>query len=493
MRTIAILSMVLAAGCGRDENKEPTAKPSGSAASAGAPSVAHGGMTISSRSPAAIGAFKKGLALDDSVRGAEAIQHFKQAIELDPEFALARAYHGMFLPVAEGQIEMDKAVALAATASEPEKLRIQAMVAARAGDAAKADATWVKLTQVAPEDWRAWLMVGMRAMMQRRFDAALSAFGKVRDAHPEVAIVWNHLAYTHAAREEWDQAIAAARKQTELLPKEPNPQDTYAEMLLLSGKFADADVAYQRAVQLEPKFAIAWYGAALARAHQGNHAGALEALSRGRDASQFGPERGEADLQMAFVRAADGKLDEALKTLQRMESDPALAGYALPGFAKLVRGQFLHLAGKDVEAQQALSEARAHDTSHWPGESKRHLQVGAALLSLAIAATSAKADEVDLHLASVEERARELPEHDGLAQLAQEARGLALWAKGDLPRAVAELSKCHPDQVSCRFHLYLAQRKAGDAAGAAATAEKLRARPQRSGLSVWVNRRGLTL
>src|SRR5439155_3657218 len=66
-------------------------------------------------------------------------------------------------------------------------------------------------------------------------------------------------------------AIAAAKRQIELLPTAPNPHDTYAEILQWNGQFAEAAAHYKQATTLSPRFPEAYAGLAEVAALQGQY------------------------------------------------------------------------------------------------------------------------------------------------------------------------------------------------------------------------------
>src|SRR6266513_2538151 len=93
------------------------------------PTKAPAEVPITSKSTEAIDHFKKGRDLTDNSRLPEAAQEFEQALKLDPDFALAMAYHGSVTPGADGTKELEAADAKAASLPKPEQLLIGAMLA----------------------------------------------------------------------------------------------------------------------------------------------------------------------------------------------------------------------------------------------------------------------------------------------------------------------------------------------------------------------------
>src|SRR5262245_38449410 len=66
-------------------------------------------ISITSKSPQAIEHFKTGRDLSENIRFAESAEEFAEALKLDPDFALAHAYHGLATPGAAGLQELELA------------------------------------------------------------------------------------------------------------------------------------------------------------------------------------------------------------------------------------------------------------------------------------------------------------------------------------------------------------------------------------------------
>src|SRR5262245_25267140 len=66
-------------------------------------------VTLTSRSPEAVAHFQRGEMLLDNLRQEEAAAAFSEALKLDPNFALARAYHAVATPGPAGLKELESA------------------------------------------------------------------------------------------------------------------------------------------------------------------------------------------------------------------------------------------------------------------------------------------------------------------------------------------------------------------------------------------------
>ena len=442
-------------------------------------------VTVTSASADAIKEFEKGRDLVDHARGPEGIDHFKKAIELDPSFAQAHAYLGMLTPGAPGADEIAKAISLSKTVPDTEKQFIASFQANRDGDRAKTIELLDTVLQGAPAAWRVDIQLANFANNNRDPAQAIAHAEHALKSKPDVAIGYNVLAYAHAQKREWDPAIAAAKKQIELMPGEPNPIDTLGEIQLQAGKLADAESSFSAAFKAQPKFSIANQGIALARAYRGDFKGANDAIEQWKAAANPN-EKLDAMIDSAWLAFADNKLPQALAALDAIDKDPAAKD--VPAFAAsaLDRAHILAQAGKGADAAKwyATAQQRAATLS---GGAKKGIERGARIGVLRLAALTGKpAADTDKLVAAVDDEAKADPNNLDMQHVASAVRGYVAWAKKDMKTAVAELSKCERNELYCRWDLATAQRKAGDTAGAEATEQQLRETLVREAPAVYV-------
>ena len=488
MRTIGYLAVVaLAASCGKSgSNDKPAPAPAtpGSAgrAEAAKPVATTTEVPVTSKSPDAIKAFTEGRDLTDGERGPEAVALFKKAIELDPDFAQAHAYLGIVTQGPPGMAELDKAKALAAKLPEAEQLVIEGAHASRRGDRAAMVAAYTKLAELAPGDWRVRVALGWDAIDTGDFAKAIPWFDKALAAKPTLAFAQDGLAYAHAGLHAWDAAIAAAKKQVELLPKQPNPQDTLGEILLMAGKYDEAEKAFQAALELEPKYNIAWQGVALARAYRGDWKGAYEANDKQNAGTIDTYDSVGVIIDSAWLVYAASELAPALARLDVVDADAEAKQTPAYAFAALARATLLQLEDKYADAAKWFETGRQRGEA-LPGSSKRLVARDHAIGLLRNGALSGKAAaDADKLLATLDQDAAADPLATSYAAW---GHGLAAWAKTGAKDAVTELAKCRPQLLACRFDLATAQRKAGDTAGADATEAQIRSSPQREASAVF--------
>ena len=487
MRTLVYVAAALLAACGgkkADDDKpapDPKVVPADKPVEPPKP-AATTTVPVTSKSPEAIKVFEQGRDLTDSERGPEAVDLFKKAVELDPDFAQAHAYLGIVTPGPPGLAELEKAKTLAAKLPEPERLVIEGVQASRAGNRAAMLAAYTKVSELAPGDWRIWLSLGWDAHETGDDKKAVALFEKALAVKPDVAFAQDGLAYGHAGLREWDAAIAAAKKQVELLPKQPNPQDTLGEILLQAGKFEDAEKAFKAAIDLEPKYNTAWQGIELSRAYRGDWKGALEANEGQNTGAVDTYDSVEVIKDGAWIAFASGDVADAMTRLDVIEADAEAKKTPAYAYAALARASMLQLAGKPADAVKWLETGKTRGDA-LPGFSKRLVSRDHAIGVLRNAALAAKpAADADALVAGLDQDAKDDPSAGSYAAW---GHGLAAWAKTGAKDAVTELSKCRPQLLACRSDLAAAQRKAGDATAADATEKQIRELPQRDASAVY--------
>ncbi len=216
--------------------------------------------------------FREGWSAADANDQETALHHLSLAVESDPNFGLARA---MYLWQGGGNPAMQtsdfaRAIADASKGGAAELILAVAMREATMNHAAAAATLFNAASELAPSDPT---IAGFALTPATRPDAR-TAYERAKAfaaRFPDYAPGYNVLAYTAWAAGDHDAALAAALKQVQLLPKNPNSHDSYAEILQWSGKLPDALMHYQAAVTMSPSFTEGYVGMAEVEALQGHY------------------------------------------------------------------------------------------------------------------------------------------------------------------------------------------------------------------------------
>jgi len=278
------------------------------------------------------------LAKGKEAEAVKILQKAAQQAPRDPEppLALAKMYVGLG-KLDEAANALGKAGELAGAAPGPVRARVrasQSSFALRAGTAGQA------------------LSYARQAVEAQAEPESLAALARVEA----------RLGDTKAARETADQAARAA-------PDSAAVQVARGDALRAASLNQDAEAAYRRAVELEPRSVAAGTGLALALAAQGKAAPALDAA---RAAAQADPHAAEAQAALALAWLAqdpeDKKSEAAAAVYQATSLEPKNP------LAQLAAGRVFESRGQLDQAKAAYGQAAELDPS-WPAPSVAALGV----------------------------------------------------------------------------------------------------------------------
>jgi tetratricopeptide (TPR) repeat protein len=298
-----------------------------------APSSDAGKVPITTKSNDARAEFLQGRNLAEKLQGQESLQHFDKAIALDPEFATAEMARANVSPTAKEFFEhLNKAVSLADKTSEGEKLFILANQAAANNDLAKQKEYLDKLVAEYPNDERAHFNLGGYYFGQQDFGSAIEQYKKATELAPSYSAAYNILGYAYRQQGDYGNAEQAFKKYVELIPGDPNPYDSYAELLLKMGRFDESIAQYRKALSIDSHFVPSHFGISADLMYMGKPAQANLELQEMANQARNDGELRTALFGMAVVAADSGKFDQAAQNLdkefavaQKKNDDAAMA------------------------------------------------------------------------------------------------------------------------------------------------------------------------
>jgi Flp pilus assembly protein TadD len=440
-------------------------------------------VTITAKTPAAAAAFKEARDLLDNVRVAEGAAGMKKAIELDPEFALARAYLGSVTPGSDGLQELEKAAAQGTKLPEAEKLEIQALLSGAKGEELKSRSAWEKLAGLAPGDWHVHFTLGGVYTGERKWDQAAAALERATALNSKAGAAYNSLGYVYLTQEKNDQAIAAFKKYSELQPREPNPYDSLAEAYMAAGRLGEAEASFQKAYDVSSEFYVALQGVAQTRFLRNDWQGGKEALDQAQGAAARPVDRLGLEFNRAWSLFASGQLDQALRTFDALEVAAKEANEeATYVFVPIARSKMLIDAGKfDAALTSAERGLERGKKPGLPGGTVNAARRAGLTNRMLAEARSGKADAAAKTLALLEADSKATPTNAGLRSNVELGRGELALARGDAKAAAASLANCVVQDSYARSRLAVAREKAGDRAGAEQVRKKLMSTNRRDG------------
>jgi tetratricopeptide (TPR) repeat protein len=347
---LLLISALILAGCEQVESSKAPA--------ANAP-ASNGKIAVTTASDDARKEYLAGRDLQEKLRITDSIAHFDKAISLDPNFALAELNRANVSPTAKEFFEhLNKAVTLSAKVSDGERMLIQATEAGANANPTKQKEILEQLVAAYPNDERAHFNLGGYYFGQQDFPQAIGHYKKATEIAPDYSTAWNILGYAYRQNQAYADAENAFKKYIELIPNDPNPYDSYAELLLKMGRFDESIVQYNKALSIEPNFVNSHFGIAAALAYEGKSSEAQAELQKMMSKARSDGERRTALFGQMVVAADSGKLDQALADVdqqyalgQKTNDMPAMAGDLQ------LKGNILLELGRLDDARKAYEQA----------------------------------------------------------------------------------------------------------------------------------------
>jgi tetratricopeptide (TPR) repeat protein len=452
-----VLSLVGFVGCNKAKVGEVSAAASDAAK-----------VPVTTTSDQARNEFLLGRDLSERLLGQESLQHFDKAIALDPDFASAELALANNAVTAKDFFEhQKKAMSLVDKVSEGEKLLILANDAAANGDVTKQKDYLEKLVAAYPNDERAQFNLANYYFGQQELEPAVEHYKKATELAPTYSPAYNVLGYAYRQQGNYADAEQTFRKYIELIPKDPNPYDSYAELLLKMGRFDDSLAQYHKALSIDSNFIPSHFGIAADEMYLGKPEEATAELQRMAEQARNDGELRTAFFGMAVVAADRGKMDEALQAMDKeyavaqkkndvasMAADLQAKGnifVEMPNYAEAKR-QF------DRSLQMIQASNLSQDIKDNATLLHHYDLAGIAIAKKDYAAAKTHAEEF--------RRGAETSKNSVQMQQADELDGRIALAQKDNDKAIAELEKANLQDPRDLYRLGLAYEAKGDTAKA---------------------------
>jgi tetratricopeptide (TPR) repeat protein len=433
-------------------------------------------LPITTKSAPARQLFIGGLVKLQNLHGPEAMQDLRKAVQLDPDFALADimiSFESVDPSVdpAEKVAARDHANAAKSKVSRGEQLVIDWLTNSSEGRMVPAIQAMNEVLAQYPNDkFLAWLGA-VWVENQQQIARAIPMFERVVQLNPDFAPPLNELAYCYARTRDFDKAFATMQRYIALLPNESNPQDSYAEILRMAGRFDEALLHYRASLKIDPGFVFSQLGIADTYALKGEEA------------------RARAEYALAILHASS-KTEAATWSLQSAisyirEQDFSGADTAFRAAAKTAHEN--DLAVPEAEAYRIMAAYQANGDSaldllkkaEGVLQEKHSLPKAAQQQELAVVlrervARAVREGNNELAAANLQ-RLHDLADstHDQVVQIAYEgAAGAMLVAQGKYEEALAHLAEDNRNPISLNL-MVKAYQKTGDKARADEMAQLL--------------------
>ena len=310
-------------------------------------------VPITTRSEEARSLYLQGRALTEQLRAHDGHVLFQQAIAKDPTFALAQYSLALTAPNRREFFQhLVAAVGLVDKASLGERLLILSLQAGANADPTRARQYAESLSAGYTQDERAHWVLGNAYFAQQQYDRAIGEYRRAIELNPRYSPAYNSLGYAYRPSGRTAEAEKAFLDYIALVPNDPNPYDSYAELLMKMGRFHASIVEYQKALSIDPHFGGSYVGIASNYMFAGQPDSAIAEARRYYDGARDDGERRTALLSEALTYVDDGATDRALLTMDRSYEIARALGDTASMSADLVAAADILLDAGRVDAAQ---------------------------------------------------------------------------------------------------------------------------------------------
>ena len=276
-------------------------------------------MPVTTSSAEARSLYEKGMQDYENLYLERCNDDWRAAVKADPNFAVAWAwiaFNGS--NPTEMSAAREKAKALAPKLTPGEQLMIEWIAKVQEGDFIGGISAMNDMLEMFPRDKHLLYLAGNWLMGENGIDQAQRLLEKALAIDKNFPAALNDLAYVDARNREFDKAFAAMDRYVALLPKEPNPQDSYGELLRMAGNFDSSLKHYQAALNIDPDFVTSQVGLGDTYALMGNQEQARIEYDKAIRYAHNEADRLAYSMQKAMTWVRDGKFAEADKSFEEI-------------------------------------------------------------------------------------------------------------------------------------------------------------------------------
>jgi tetratricopeptide (TPR) repeat protein len=244
---------------------------------------------------------------------------WRAAVIDDPNFAIAWAWiafnSGNPQEVSEAR---NHAKDLAPKTTPGEQLMVSWIVKVQEGDFLGGITAMNDMLELYPRDKHLLYLAGNWLMGENGNDQAQRFFEKALAIDKNYPAALNDLAYVEARDRHFDKAFEAMDRYVSMLPKEPNPQDSFGELKRMAGDFESSLAHYRAALKIDPDFVTSQLGLGDTYALMGNQEQARIEYDKAIRFAHNEADRLTYGMQKAMTYVRDGNYVEADKQFQQI-------------------------------------------------------------------------------------------------------------------------------------------------------------------------------
>lgn len=279
-------------------------------------------IAITTNSDKAKDLFIDGRAKSENLQISEAAESFDQALKEDPNFALAHIYRastgvGGFNVTRE---HVEEAMKNMDNVSSGEKDLISFLSAELSMDQLKEKVAVNNLLSSFPMDKRVHMLAGNYYYTTKDYETARTQLMQAVAIDSKFAPAYNMLGYTQSALNNYPDAEQAFKTYISLVPDNPNPYDSYAELLLKMGKYDESIDQYKMALEKDHNFTSSLIGIGNNYVFKSDYDQARTYYQKCYDQETNINQKLAALTWIATSYVHEGKIDNALSVLEQRKN-----------------------------------------------------------------------------------------------------------------------------------------------------------------------------
>jgi tetratricopeptide (TPR) repeat protein len=239
---------------------------------------------------------------------------WRAAVKEDPNLAVAWAWIAFnSSDPNEVSAARAKAKALAPKQTPGEQLMVAWIVKVQEGDFIGGISAMNDMLEMYPKDKHLLYLAGNWLLLEDGDEQGMKIMERALALDKNFPAALNDLAYMYARSRQFDKAFADMDRYIALLPTEPNPQDSYGELLRMAGNFEGSLQHYRAALKIDPDFVTSQVGLGDTYALMGNQEQARTEYDKAIRYAHNEADRLSYMMQKGLTWVRDGKFAEADK------------------------------------------------------------------------------------------------------------------------------------------------------------------------------------
>lgn len=439
-------------------------------------SLAYETISFTTTSDAALQHFLAGQHALDMGRQEDARGHLEQAIDADPDFAMAHLNMAFAAPSFEAfKQHLETASEKASEASEAERLMIEAAVLNFRGEDARRLETARKLVEIQPSNARALMLLSFAQSDMGDDEKARETLLRAAELQPDLAPLHVALTNSYLFVEPLDFAKAQqhAEKLVQIAPDEAGPHDLLGDAYRAQGQLDKAAEHYTHAIERAPEDGSGYQQRGHVHSFLGDYDAARADYDRAIELEEGENTAASFAVWRALVNVHEGNPEAAIQELRDLVSEIDGMGLPNPRGPKVfalntvitiaLHHEMFDVAREAIERRNALMQEQAEIAG--TAVARRNTR---ATIALTDGHLAARQGDFDLAVQKANE-AKDILEPDTDPQKNQpvhELLGVVSLERGNHEEAAQHFAQADPDDIYVNFHHAMALEGAGETAEA---------------------------